>query len=98
MEKFVAQRGEFCLLTVQGYAEMMESAHFLPVALAGWAPENEFVVGYIEGESIYRLVDEATWLATLKEYRQRALNNVLDNLKQRGLFEDRQDSAGQQTS
>jgi hypothetical protein len=70
MEKFVAQRGEFCLLTMQGYAEVMESPHFLPVALAGWAPENDCVVGYIEGETIFRLVDEASWLAALKEYRQ----------------------------
>jgi hypothetical protein len=98
MEKFVAQRGEFCLLTMQGYAEVMESPHFLPVALAGWAPENDNVVGYIEGETIFRLVDEATWLAALKAYRQRALNNVLNGLKQRGLFEDRQDTPGQQTS
>jgi hypothetical protein len=98
MEKFVAQRGEFCLLTMQGYAEVMESPHFLPVALAGWAPENDYVVGYIEGESIYRLVDEGTWLNALKEYRQRQLNNVLDSLKQRGLFEDRHDPSGQQAS
>lgn len=94
MEKFIAQRGDLCLLTAQGYTDVMESPHFLPVGLAGWSPENDSVVGYIEGETIYRLVSEATWLAVLKDYRQRMLNNVLDSLKQRGLFEDRQESTG----
>jgi hypothetical protein len=98
MERFIAQRGELCLLTVQGYTDIMESSHFLPVSLAGWAPENDSVVGYIEGETIYRLVDESTWLAVLKDYRQRMLNNVLDSLKQRGLFEDRHTDHGPQTN
>jgi hypothetical protein len=87
MDKIIAQRGDFCLLTAQGYTQIMESPRFLPVGLAGWAPENEAVVGYIEGETIYRLVDENTWLAMLREYRQRMLDNVLDNLKQRGLLD-----------
>jgi hypothetical protein len=88
MDKIIAQRGEFCLLTAQGYTEVMESPHYLPATLAGWAPENSNVVGYIEGETVYRLVDEPTWLDMLTAYRQRMLNNVMDDLRQRGLFED----------
>jgi hypothetical protein len=88
MDQFVAQRGELCLLTAQGYLEMMESPRFLPVGLAGWAPESDSVVGYIEGETVYRLVDECAWLTMLRDYRQRMFNNVMDGLKQRGLFED----------
>ena len=91
MDRFVAQRGDCCLLTMQGYAELMESPHFLPVALAGWAAENDCVVGYFEGETLYRLVDEATWLAVLKDYRERTLNDVFDDLKHRGLYRDRPD-------
>ena len=87
MDKIIAQRGERCLLTAQGYTEIMESAHFLPVGLAGWAPESDAVVGYIEGETIYRLVNEAVWLAMLKDYRQRMLDNVLNSLKERGLLD-----------
>jgi hypothetical protein len=87
MLQIIAQRGDQCLLTAEGYTNLMESARFLPVALAGWAPENEYVVGYIEGETVYRLVDETAWLAMLKEYRQRMLESVLDSLKQRGLLE-----------
>ena len=88
MDKIIAQRGEYCLLTAQGYAEVMESPHYLPATLAGWAPESDHVVGYIEGETVYRLVDEPTWLDMLTDYRQRMLNNVMDDLRQRGLFED----------
>lgn len=88
MDKIIAQRGDFCLLTAQGYAEVMESPHYLPASLAGWAPESSNVVGYIEGETVYRLVDEHTWLDMLTDYRQRMLNNVMDDLRQRGLFED----------
>jgi hypothetical protein len=95
MPIFVAQRGDFCLLTAEGYLEAMESRHFLPVSLAGWAPENESVVGYLEGETIYRLVDESTWLDMMRAYRQRMLGNVLGDLKKRGLYDgdpDRSDS------
>ena len=88
MDKIIAQRGDFCLLTAKGYAEVMESPHYLPASLAGWAPESSNVVGYIEGETVYRLVDENTWLDMLTAYRQRMLNNVMDDLRQRGLFED----------
>jgi hypothetical protein len=88
MDKFIAQRGDYCLLTTTAYAEVMESAHFLPAALAGWAPENDHVVGYIDGDTIYRLVDEQTWLAVLKDYRQRMLNTVMNDLKRRGLYDD----------
>ncbi len=88
MDEIIAQRGDYCLLTATAYAEVMESAHFLPVALAGWAPENDHVVGYIDGETIYRLVDEQTWLDVLKDYRQRMLNSVMDDLKRRGLYDD----------
>jgi hypothetical protein len=88
MEKFVAQRGDLCLLTASGYAEVMESAHFLPVSLAGWAAENDNVVGYIEGETVYRLVDQKSWLSMLKDYRQRMLDKVMNDLRHRGLYED----------
>ena len=88
MDKIIAQRGDFCLLTAKGYAEVMESPHYLPASLAGWAPESSNVVGYIEGETVYRLVDEHTWLDMLTDYRQRMLNTVMDDLRQRGLFED----------
>ena len=37
MDKIIAQRGDFCLLTTQGYAEVMESPHYLPASLAGIA-------------------------------------------------------------
>ena len=88
MDRIIAQRGDNCLLTPQGYAEVMESPHYLPASLAGWPPENDHVVGYIEGDTVYRLVDEPTWLAVLSQYRQRMLNNVLDDLRRRGLYED----------
>jgi hypothetical protein len=88
MDKIIAQRGDYCLLTTQGYAEVMESAHYLPASLAGWAPESDHVVGYIEGDTVYRLVDEPVWLDMLTAYRQRMLNNVMDDLRERGLFED----------
>lgn len=88
MDKLIAQRGDYCLLTAQGYAEVLESPHYLPASLAGWAPENDRVVGYIEGDTVYRLVDEPAWLDLLTVYRQRKLNSVLDDLRQRGLYED----------
>jgi hypothetical protein len=88
MDQFIAQRGELCLLTAQGYLEMMESPRFLPVGLAGWAPESDNVVGYIEGETVYRLVDEGAWLVMLRDYRQRMLDSVMKGLRQRGLYED----------
>jgi hypothetical protein len=88
MDKIIAQRGDYCLLTTQGYAEVMESPHYLPASLAGWAPESDHVVGYIEGDTVYRLVAEPVWLDMLTAYRQRMLNNVMDDLRERGLFED----------
>lgn len=87
MDKFIAQRGDYCLLTADGYIELMESPRFLPVGLAAWAPENDSVVGYIEGETVYRLVDERSWLKVLKSCRQRALDVVLTDLRRRGLYQ-----------
>jgi hypothetical protein len=86
MDPFIAQRGDYCLLTADGYVQLMESPRFLPVGLAAWAPENDSVVGYIEGETVYRLVDERQWLKVLKDCRQRALDVVLADLRRRGLY------------
>ncbi len=91
MVKFIAQRGEMCLLTAEAYCAVMESPHFLPVSLAGWAPENDNVVGYIEGETLYRLVNEKLWETMLKDYRQRMLGKVFDDLKRRGIYDPQTD-------
>jgi hypothetical protein len=87
MQKFVAQRGELCLLTLPGYIALAESAAYLPAAQAPWAPECEQIVGYVEGEAIYRLLPADAWTALLKEHRQRQVNAILDSLRQRGLYD-----------
>jgi hypothetical protein len=86
MPTFIAQRGELCLLTLPGYIALMESPDFLPIAQAPWAADTDEVVGYIEGEVVYRLLDLATWGSLLKEYRQRQVDAALDRRRQRGLY------------
>ncbi len=85
MQKFVAQRGDLCLLTLPGFIALTESPAYLPVAQATWAPENDAIVGYIEGEALYRLVEADAWNTLLKEHRQRHLNGIFDGLRQTGL-------------
>lgn len=88
MPTFIAQRGELCLLTLPGFIALTESPAFMPVAQASWPPENENIVGYYEGECLYRLLDAPTWNALLKEHRRRQTNALLDSLRQRGLIGD----------
>jgi len=87
MPTFIAQRGELCLLTLPGFIALTESPAYVSVAQAAWPPENENIVGYVEGECIYRLLDAATWNTLLKEHRQRQVNAILDSLRQRGLYD-----------
>jgi hypothetical protein len=87
MPTFIAQRGELCLLTLPGYIALTESPSYLPVSQAPWTPESDFIVGYFEGEAIYRLLPTDAWTALLKEHRQRQVNAILDSLRQRGLYD-----------
>ncbi len=78
MPRFVAQRGELCLLTLPNFIALTELPAYVPVGQAAWSPESDHIVGYLEGEAVYRLVTLPAWTALLKEHRQRQVNTIAD--------------------
>lgn len=86
MAIFIAQCGEYCLLTLDGYIAVTEAPGYLPAGQAAWLPDDEHIVGYAAGQPVYRLLSQADWNAVLQAHRQRQVNRILDQLRQRGLY------------
>ena len=86
MANFIAQRGEYCLLTLAGYIALTEAPGYVPAGQAAWLPDDEHIVGYAAGEPVYRLLNAADWNAVLHDHRQRQVNHILHQLRQKGLY------------